>query len=79
MAEEVEEDEEQELHFHSLFDDDQPNNAHDECIRLLLENGADASPVMKRIIREALQMVHVPQLLNEAVLGVALARGHQLE
>jgi hypothetical protein len=65
----------------NLFDDDQPDDTRDECIRLLLlelERGARAalpgSPVISRIIREYALMARVPQLLNEAVLGVAIAR-----
>ncbi|KAG1674680.1 hypothetical protein FOA52_007204 [Chlamydomonas sp. UWO 241] len=62
----------------ALFDDDQPDDARDESIRLLLEHGAFAvpynSPVMSRIIREVCAMARVPQRLNEAALGVAIAR-----
>ncbi|KAG1674685.1 hypothetical protein FOA52_007209 [Chlamydomonas sp. UWO 241] len=62
----------------ALFDDDQPDDVRDESIRLLLEHGASAvpynSPVMSRIIREVFAMARVPQRLNEAVLGVAIAR-----
>jgi hypothetical protein len=64
----------------TLFDDDQPDAARDESIRLLLEHGATPyvvranSPIMLRIIREAFALARVPQLLNEAVLGVAIAR-----
>ncbi|KAG1674692.1 hypothetical protein FOA52_007216 [Chlamydomonas sp. UWO 241] len=62
----------------ALLNDDQPDDARDECIRLLLEHGAcvvrPQSPVMSRIIRELAQSARVPQRLNEAVLGVAIAR-----
>jgi hypothetical protein len=61
-----------------LLGDDHPDDARDEAIRLLLELGAggyDPSiPVIKRVIRELAQQARVPQLLNEAVLGVAIAR-----
>jgi hypothetical protein len=57
-------------------DDDQPDGARDGCVRLLLlelgGGGFDSySPVMKRIIREVFQLARVPQLLNEAVGGMA--------
>ncbi|KAG1677160.1 hypothetical protein FOA52_000966 [Chlamydomonas sp. UWO 241] len=59
----------------ALFDDDQPDDVRDECIRLLLEFGARGfdynRPCVTRIVRDGLQMV---QLLNEAVVGVALAQ-----
>ncbi|KAG1672947.1 hypothetical protein FOA52_012392 [Chlamydomonas sp. UWO 241] len=61
-----------------LFSVDQPNNTRDECVRLLLEHGAagydPASPVMRRIISECVALARAPQLLNEAVMGVAIAR-----
>jgi hypothetical protein len=66
----------------ALLCDDQPDDARDECIRLVqepLEFGAegfdmaDDIPVVKRIIPECAAMARVPQLLNEAVLGVAIA------
>ncbi|KAG1677358.1 hypothetical protein FOA52_010737 [Chlamydomonas sp. UWO 241] len=74
-----EEDEGQEEGRAGLFDDDQPDDARDECVRLLLELGAQCgviadTPVVSRIIREVFTMARVPQLLNEAVLGVAIAR-----
>ncbi|KAG1658990.1 hypothetical protein FOA52_008692 [Chlamydomonas sp. UWO 241] len=52
---EEEQDEEQEQKQGvTLFDDDQPDDARDECVRLLLEHGAHGfnnnSPVMWRII-----------------------------
>jgi hypothetical protein len=63
-----------------LFAVDQPNNARDECVLLLLEHGAagydPASPVMRRIISECVALARAPQLLNEAVMGVAIARQH---
>jgi hypothetical protein len=74
-----EEDSEGEEERKSLLSDDQPDNARDECVRLLLELDADIfnlprCPVISRIIRECVAMARVPQLLNEAVLGVAIAR-----
>jgi ankyrin repeat protein len=67
----------------ALFDSDQPNDERDECIRLLMERaGADIfadtlhliRPVVLRIFRELSQLARVPQLVNEAVVGIALAR-----
>ncbi|KAG1665417.1 hypothetical protein FOA52_005759 [Chlamydomonas sp. UWO 241] len=79
--EEGEEEEDHEERFSSLVDDDQPDPTRDECIRLLLEHGADAvratSTVMKRITRELASMVRVPQRINEAVLGIAMSRQQQ--
>jgi hypothetical protein len=64
-----------------LFDIDQPNNARDECVRLLLEHGSagydPGSPVVRRIISECVALARAPQLLNEAVMGVAIARQQQ--
>jgi hypothetical protein len=81
LVDEEEDDEDEDEHeerFKSLFDDDQPDDARDESIHLLIEHGADAvratSPVMKRIIREHALMARVPQRINEAVLGIAIAR-----
>lgn len=75
------EEEEEEERYMNVVDNDQPDAARDECIRLLIENGAEVvratSPVMKRIIRERFVLARAPQLLNEAVLGVALARGQE--
>ena len=66
-----------------LFDVDQPNDARDECVRLLLELGAGGynpdSPVMRRIIRDRFALARAPQLLNEAVIGVAIARRQRCE
>ncbi|KAG1667350.1 hypothetical protein FOA52_001408 [Chlamydomonas sp. UWO 241] len=84
LCQEVEEEQEEEGEGRmKLFDDDHPNDARDECIRLLLERGAAifevpliCRPVVARIIRERAQLARVPQLLNEAVLGVAIARPH---
>jgi hypothetical protein len=80
-GEEDDEDEQHVEHFRSLFDDDQPDAARDECIHLLLEHGAEvflaSSPVMKRIIRECFAMARVPQRINEAVVGMAIARGQE--
>ncbi|KAG1652957.1 hypothetical protein FOA52_009231 [Chlamydomonas sp. UWO 241] len=60
-----------------LFEDDQSNGVRDECVRLLLELGAPytSSRCESRIIREGLALAHVPQLINEAVVGMAVARG----
>jgi hypothetical protein len=66
-----------------MFGSDQPDDARDECVRLLIERGArgyyyeSKSPVISRIFREALALARVPQLLNEAVLGVAFAQQHE--
>jgi hypothetical protein len=61
-----------------MFGSDRPDDARDECICLLLERGARGydsnSPVISRIIQECVQLARVPQLLNEAVVGVAIAR-----
>jgi hypothetical protein len=62
-----------------LFDDSKPDDARDECVRLLIEFGADnynpsRHPVFSRIIREALATARVPRLINEAVVGMAVAR-----
>ncbi|KAG1672227.1 hypothetical protein FOA52_002928 [Chlamydomonas sp. UWO 241] len=62
-----------------MFDDDQPDDARDECVCLLMELGArcgvcDSTPVMARIIREVFAMKRVPQLINEAVVGLAAVR-----
>ncbi|KAG1677355.1 hypothetical protein FOA52_010734 [Chlamydomonas sp. UWO 241] len=78
VPEEDEEDDEEEERA-GLFGADQPDDARDECVRLLLELGAQCgvcadTPVVSRIIREVFTMDRVPQLLNEAVLGVAFAR-----
>ncbi|KAG1659974.1 hypothetical protein FOA52_010607 [Chlamydomonas sp. UWO 241] len=62
----------------SLFDVDYPDDARDECVHLLLEQGAGGfdshSPVMRRIIRERFALARAPQLINEAVVGMVLAR-----
>ncbi|KAG1660652.1 hypothetical protein FOA52_008012 [Chlamydomonas sp. UWO 241] len=69
------------LHSNEMFDADQPDDARDDCIRLLLESCARGfdlnSPVVSRIISEAFTMARVPHLLNEAVVGVAIARQQQ--
>ncbi|KAG1655176.1 hypothetical protein FOA52_005794 [Chlamydomonas sp. UWO 241] len=76
-----EQDEEQAPHAVTLFDDDQPDDARDECVRLLLEHGArgftNNSPVMWRIIREYALMARVSQLINEAVVGLASSQQQQ--
>jgi hypothetical protein len=60
-----------------MFGNDTPDDARDESVRLL-ERGAfvarPTSPVISRIIQECVQLARVPQLLNEAVVGVAVAR-----
>ncbi|KAG1672195.1 hypothetical protein FOA52_002895 [Chlamydomonas sp. UWO 241] len=58
-----------------MFGSGQPNDAH-ECVRLLLASGATDlySPVVQHIICEMAQQAHVPQLLNEAIVGLAVAR-----
>jgi ankyrin repeat protein len=57
---------------------DQPDSARDECVRLMFEHGAGGydpnSPVIRRIIREYAQLARVPQLLNLAVVGLAIER-----
>ncbi|KAG1674028.1 hypothetical protein FOA52_000334 [Chlamydomonas sp. UWO 241] len=70
----------QSQHFNVRFDSDQPDDIHDECIRLLLAHGACTAqpwcdnPVVSRIIHvqfntNAAQLTRVAQVLNEAVLG----------
>jgi hypothetical protein len=58
-----------------MFGSDQPDDVRDECIHLLLERGASypltRSPVVSRIIKEYVQLARVPQLVNEAIVGVA--------
>ncbi|KAG1654341.1 hypothetical protein FOA52_010652 [Chlamydomonas sp. UWO 241] len=66
----------------ALFDSDQPDDIRDECIRLLLERGARCTacagtPVVSRVVCELAQMAHVPQLINDAVVGMAVARQGQ--
>jgi hypothetical protein len=60
----------------ALFDDDLPDDARDESLRLLLEFGARGfdfnRPCVLRIVRELAALARVPQLLNEAVVGVAV-------
>ncbi|KAG1674956.1 hypothetical protein FOA52_014751 [Chlamydomonas sp. UWO 241] len=65
----------------AMFGSDRLDDARDECVRLLLESGADSfqvplawRPVVSRIIREHAQLAREPQLLNEAVVGAAIAR-----
>ncbi|KAG1659659.1 hypothetical protein FOA52_007246 [Chlamydomonas sp. UWO 241] len=62
-----------------LFEDDQPDGVRDECVRLLLELGAPYtnSACESRIIREGLALARVPQLINEAIVDMAVARGQQ--
>jgi hypothetical protein len=68
--------------WNEMFGSDQPDDARDECVRMLLERGASyprrRSPVVSRIIQECVQLARVPQLLNEAVVGVAIARQSDL-
>ncbi|KAG1675890.1 hypothetical protein FOA52_001547 [Chlamydomonas sp. UWO 241] len=62
-----------------LLDNDHPD-VRDECVRLLLEQHGAAtgfslsSPVVSRIFRELSQLARVPQLINEAVVEMALER-----
>ncbi|KAG1654595.1 hypothetical protein FOA52_004419 [Chlamydomonas sp. UWO 241] len=60
-----------------LLEHNTPCGARDECVRLLLARGAGGynsdSPVMVRIVREAIQFARVLQLINEAVVGMVLA------
>ncbi|KAG1676527.1 hypothetical protein FOA52_000070 [Chlamydomonas sp. UWO 241] len=76
----VEDEDEDEDERVSQLDDYQPDDARDECVRPLIKLGADIfNPILRhtviaRIVREVFAMARVPQLLNEAVLGVALAR-----
>ncbi|KAG1677965.1 hypothetical protein FOA52_001383 [Chlamydomonas sp. UWO 241] len=64
----------------AMFDNDTPDDARDECIRLLLARGARMvparcnSPVMARIIHEYAQLASVPQLINDAVVDMAIER-----
>ncbi|KAG1677157.1 hypothetical protein FOA52_000963 [Chlamydomonas sp. UWO 241] len=66
----------------ALFDDNQPDDVRDECIRLLLEFGARGfdfnRPCVMRIVRELAALARVPQLLNKAVVGAALAQQQRL-
>jgi hypothetical protein len=64
--EEDEEEEDEEQKLQSLFDDDQPDDARDECIRLLA-----------RIMRDLALLARVPQLINEAVVGMAISQQQQ--
>ncbi|KAG1674959.1 hypothetical protein FOA52_014754 [Chlamydomonas sp. UWO 241] len=64
-----------------MFGSDRTVVVRDECIRLLLERGADVfqvplacRPVVSRIIQESVQLARVPQLVNEAIVGLAIAR-----
>ncbi|KAG1678731.1 hypothetical protein FOA52_012770 [Chlamydomonas sp. UWO 241] len=63
-----------------MFDDDQPDDDRDECVRVLIACGARIllSPVVSRIIRELCsnddaQMARVPRLINKAVVGILSA------
>jgi hypothetical protein len=61
----------------NLFDDDRPDGVRDECVRMLVERGARALadiPAVWRIIQECVQLARVPQLVNEAIVGLAVAR-----
>ncbi|KAG1677953.1 hypothetical protein FOA52_001371 [Chlamydomonas sp. UWO 241] len=63
-----------------LFDNDMEDATRDECVRLLLARGADnivpemARPLVARIIRDLAQLASVPQLINDAVVGMAVAQ-----
>ncbi|KAG1659885.1 hypothetical protein FOA52_002130 [Chlamydomonas sp. UWO 241] len=68
-----------------MFGSDQPDDARDECVSVLLARGADifqvppaCRPVMRRVLHDLAQLALVPQLLNEAVVGVATARRQTL-
>lgn len=67
----------------SVFDSDKPHDVRDECVRLLLERGACVAhawcnnPVVSRIICGQAQMARVPQLINKAVVGMAVMRLYQ--
>ncbi|KAG1673066.1 hypothetical protein FOA52_013135 [Chlamydomonas sp. UWO 241] len=54
----------------------QPDDARDECVRLLLAHGAygitNNNPVVWRIMREMAQLARMPQLINEAVAGTVV-------
>ncbi|KAG1662720.1 hypothetical protein FOA52_014586 [Chlamydomonas sp. UWO 241] len=61
-----------------MFDDDQPDDARDECVHVLIARSARIllSPVVSRIFRELCsnndaQLARVPRLINEAVVGMA--------
>ncbi|KAG1654688.1 hypothetical protein FOA52_008549 [Chlamydomonas sp. UWO 241] len=65
------------------FANDQPDDVRDECFRLLLERGACTArawcdnPVVSRIVCELAQLARVPQLINEAVVGLVFAHQGQ--
>jgi hypothetical protein len=69
-----------------MFRHDQPDYVRDECL-CLMELGARvpgvpglclrSSPVVSRIIQERFLLARVPQLINEAVVGLAVMRLHQ--
>ncbi|KAG1656409.1 hypothetical protein FOA52_009387 [Chlamydomonas sp. UWO 241] len=66
----------------ALFANDQSDDVRDECIRLLLEPGAQGAvcantPVVSRIVCELAQLARVPQLINEAVVGMVFAHQEQ--
>ncbi|KAG1665618.1 hypothetical protein FOA52_011449 [Chlamydomonas sp. UWO 241] len=64
-----------------MFDQDQPDDVRDDCVCLLLERGAHVlradSPVVSRIVREHALLARVPQLINEAVVGMAVMQLQQ--
>ncbi|KAG1665035.1 hypothetical protein FOA52_003210 [Chlamydomonas sp. UWO 241] len=64
-----------------MFDQDQPDDVRDECVCLLLEHGARALRadrlIVSRIIRDRLRLARVPQLINEAVVGMAVMQLQQ--
>ncbi|KAG1657859.1 hypothetical protein FOA52_014616 [Chlamydomonas sp. UWO 241] len=56
---------------------DQPDDPRDECVRLLLARGAEGlsnTSVVKRVIRESCALQGLPHRINEAVVGIAIAR-----
>ncbi|KAG1681541.1 hypothetical protein FOA52_014047 [Chlamydomonas sp. UWO 241] len=57
--------------------DDQPDDARDECVRLLLDFGASGFSVTytceKRIVRELAALARVPRIINDALVGLAVA------
>ncbi|KAG1653503.1 hypothetical protein FOA52_007998 [Chlamydomonas sp. UWO 241] len=75
--EEFEDQDEWEERVNRFSNDDNLNDARDKCVRLLHAHGARGydpdSPVMRRIVRELAQLACVTHLLNNAVVGVAMA------
>ncbi|KAG1657862.1 hypothetical protein FOA52_014619 [Chlamydomonas sp. UWO 241] len=55
----------------------QPDDARDECVWLLLALGAEDltnTSVVKRVIRESCALRGVPRIINEAIVGLVAAR-----